>query len=53
VRLPWAFIHLVPKGKDCEISGGEHDWYNKDDVHSACYHCQVVRKGKLWRSQSQ
>lgn len=47
-RLPWALIALAPKGRDCEASGGRHDWYNVDDETSACYHCRVTRPGKLW-----
>lgn len=50
-HLPWFLIDLglAAKGPDCEAAGGEHDWYNADNVHSACYHCAVIRAGQLWR----
>jgi hypothetical protein len=40
---------LFDKGRDCEAAGGEHHWYNTDDKHSACYYCQVIREGQLWK----
>jgi hypothetical protein len=46
--LPGPFWWWVPKGKDCEAVGADHVWYNQDDIFSACYHCRVVREGKLW-----
>ena len=51
-RLPWFLINLgvAAKGKDCESVGAEHWWYNGDNKSSACYHCEVVRPGRLWRS---
>lgn len=50
-HLPWFLIDLglCSKGKDCEAAGGEHDWYNQDGRHSACYHCNVIREGSLWK----
>lgn len=53
-HLPWFLIDLglANKGKDCEALGAEHDWYNQDGEHSACYHCYVVRPGQLWRRES-
>ena len=49
--LPWFLINLgfATKGEDCEKAGGEHEWYNKDDKHSACYHCQAISLGQLWK----
>lgn len=49
-NLPWFLVNLgiCPKGFDCEKAGGAHEWYNKDGVYSACYHCQIVREGRLW-----
>ncbi len=49
--LPWVLIDLgfAAKGEDCEKAGGEHEWYNKDGKQSACYHCQIVRSGQLWK----
>jgi hypothetical protein len=49
-RLPWFLIDLgiARKGVDCEAVGGEHEWYNKNGKESACYHCDVVRPGRLW-----
>lgn len=51
-HLPWFLIDLgvASKGRDCEASGGSHAWYNQDDVTSACYHCRVVRAGRLWEA---
>ena len=46
--LPAALARLVPKGRDCAARGAWHRWYNQDDIHSACYHCRVVREGRLW-----
>jgi len=50
-HLPWFLINMgvAAKGKDCEIVGAEHHYYNRDHVSSACYHCEVVRPGRLWR----
>lgn len=52
-RLPYFLVNLgvSPKGRDCEAVGASHLWYNNDDVSSACYHCEVVRPGRLWESQ--
>jgi hypothetical protein len=52
-RLPWFLIDLgvAAKGRDCEAAGGEHQWYNHDNVSSACYHCRVTRAGRHWRGQ--
>ncbi len=49
-RLPWALIDwgIADKGADCEAAGGSHSWYNMGGACSACYHCKVVRDGKLW-----
>jgi hypothetical protein len=49
-RLPWVLINIgfAKKGKDCEIVGGWHRWYNSDNIISKCYHCNVEAKGKLW-----
>jgi hypothetical protein len=53
-HLPWFLIDLgfLPKGKDCEAVGGEHQWYNVDNARSACYHCEIVRGGQLWLNRS-
>ncbi len=53
-HLPWFLIDLgiAAKGQDCEAGGGEHDWYNADDQNSACYHCEVVKPGRLWESSA-
>jgi hypothetical protein len=49
--LPWFLIDLgvAAKGEDCETAGGSHGWYNIDGKRSACYHCRVVRTGRLWQ----
>jgi hypothetical protein len=36
--LPRLFGWWLNKGRDCEELGAEHDWYNQDNEHSACYH---------------
>jgi hypothetical protein len=46
---PPAQERRLPKLKDCEAVGKLHQWFNHDDVSSACYNCQVVRPGQLWR----
>ena len=53
-HLPWFLIDLgvCSKGDDCEKVGSIHEWYNKDGSHSACYHCNVVREGRLWEHPS-
>ena len=40
---------IASKGRDCEAVGANHHWYNSDNVSSACYHCEVIRPGQLWR----
>jgi len=40
---------FAAKGKDCEAVGANHHWYNRDNTSSACYHCEVVRPGQLWK----
>ena len=51
-HLPWVLINLglAGKGRDCEAHGGAHAWYNIDGATSGCYHCRVVRPGRLWTS---
>ena len=48
ILLPALFGRFLKKGADCETLGAAHDWYNKDNETSACYHCQVERPGQLW-----
>jgi hypothetical protein len=54
-RLPWFLINLgvAAKGDDCEAVGAEHHSYNVDGTQSACYHCRVVRSGRLWEPSNQ
>jgi hypothetical protein len=51
-HLPWFLIDLglADKGDNCEAHGGVHEWYNPDDVVSACYHCRIERPGQLWKT---
>lgn len=51
--LPWWLIDLgvANKGENCERAGAEHWWYNHDDQHSGCYHCKVIRSGRLWKAR--
>ena len=48
--LPFFLVDLglSAKGDDCEKKGGKHEWYNVVSENSACYHCKVKAKGKLW-----
>ena len=46
--LPRPFCWWIDKGEDCELVGGEHHWYNVDGESSGCYHCKIVRAGRLW-----
>jgi len=39
---------VAGKGRDCEAAGGAHEWYNRNESTSGCYHCRVVGEGKLW-----
>ena len=48
-NLAWVLNGLFSKGKDCEAVGGFHQWYNIDNEDSGCYHCEVIREGKLWK----
>jgi hypothetical protein len=45
-------LGVAAKGKDCEAAGGQHEWYNEDNKNSACYHCEVVGPGQLWRKDT-
>jgi hypothetical protein len=50
--LPQAALNagIAQKAANCETVGAAHWWYNKDDVSSGCYHCEVVRSGRLWEA---
>ncbi len=48
VYLPRPVCWLFDKGEDCEAAGARHHWHNRDEVSSGCYHCKVVRPGRLW-----
>lgn len=50
-NLPWFLINLglASKGKNCELAGGDHEWYNIDNKVSGCYHCEVEKEGQLWK----
>lgn len=49
-HLPWFLINLgiANKAEDCERVDAQHWWYNIDGQSSGCYHCGVVRPGRLW-----
>ena len=51
VRLPWFLIRLgvAGKGEDCASVGAWHRHYNRDGETSGCYHCHVVKNGRLWK----
>ncbi len=51
VLLPFPLWHWIEKGEDCESRGSEHHWYNQDNESSACYYCEVVRPGQLWKKE--
>jgi hypothetical protein len=44
-------LHYPDIPDDCEAVDENHRWYNKDGKRSACYHCKVVREGRLWESK--
>ena len=48
--LPWFIINLgiADKGENCEKVGEKHEWYNKNNETSACYHCREEKEGKHW-----
>ena len=50
-HLPWFLIDLglADKGDDCEAHGGVHEWYNRDDVVSACHHCRSESFASAWQ----
>jgi len=50
-HLPWFLIDLgiAKKAVDCGQVDAEHHWYNQDNEYSACYHCDIVRQGQLWK----
>ncbi len=52
ILLPTFCGRFFRKGEDCEEAGGTHDWYNVDNVTSACYHCSQWRAQKLWPAAS-
>jgi hypothetical protein len=53
--LPWFLINLgiANKKEDCTKIGGKHFWYCQDENTSACYHCEVVKPGKLWKDSEE
>ena len=34
----------------CKAQGWQHVWFNKGGGKSACYNCQEVRDGELWKN---
>lgn len=54
-KLPWFLINLgfADKGKNCEIVGAEHSWYNKGNNLSACYYCKIIKEGQLWKKETE
>ncbi len=48
IVLPNPFSNLIDKCENCEAVNGEHHWYNVDGERSGCYHCRIVREGRLW-----
>ena len=38
------------KPTSCEVKGWKHAWYNRGNGKSACYNCQEVREGELWKN---
>jgi hypothetical protein len=44
-------LGIARKGRDCEAVGGWHHWFNIDDKSSGCYHCEIVRPGRLCHGQ--
>jgi hypothetical protein len=54
-KLSWFLIDLgfAAKGKNCEIVGANHDWYNKGNNFSACYYCKIEKEGELWKTDKE
>ena len=48
----YLHLHYPPEPADCEAIGREHRWYNKDNEKSACYHCSVITRGRLWETDT-
>jgi hypothetical protein len=42
-------LHYPDEPENCEAVGDIHRWHNLDDKRSACYHCQVIQEGQLWK----
>jgi hypothetical protein len=52
VMLPWIFVRVFVKGRNCEEAGTFHEWYKIDSETGGCYHCREQRDGQL-RNQTQ
>jgi len=50
--LPWFMVDfgIADKIENCEKKGGWHYWYNIDNKSSGCYHCKIIREGRLWEN---
>ena len=41
------YFYDQPEIGDCELVGKTHRWFNLDHTNSACFHCNVIKEGKL------
>lgn len=48
-KLSWFLNDLgfAAKGKNCEIVGANHDWYNEGNNFSAFYYCKIEKEGEF------
>lgn len=49
---PQEFVQQFLNGSritSCDTFGIEHSWYNRDGASSACYNCNELRDGCLWK----
>lgn len=55
--LPWFLIDMgiAGKGKNCELVGANHSYYNIDGSSNGCYYCEqeFIRDPKLTKTQNE
>lgn len=49
IRCHWNVSRIT----SCDKFGLEHSWHNRDGATSACYNCEEVREGQLWKSSTE
>ena len=48
IRRHWNVSRIT----SCDQFGFEHSWHNRDGATSACYNCDEVREGQLWKTST-